>query len=96
MQVCQGIVLAAALMITGSASAQIEIWPENRCTPYERDDYPYPQSIEQRIVSKNQGIQIISPYTGEVFQSISETNIEHIVATPKAHDSGLCAVRPPR
>ena len=63
------VVTSALMMIAMPASAQIEISPENRCSPYERDDYPYPQSIEQWIVSENLGGQIISPYTGEVFES---------------------------
>ena len=32
-----------------------------------------------------------SPYTGRCFASLGETDIEHIVATSEAHDSGLCA-----
>lgn len=70
---------------------QIRIARENRCTPYNRDDYSYPQSIELRIISENLGGRITSPYTGETFASRGETDIEHIVATSEAHDSGLCA-----
>ena len=32
-----------------------------------------------------------SPYTGEVFSSVKQTDIEHIVALSEAHDSGMCA-----
>ncbi len=85
------LVLAAILAISSSASAQITIAPENRCSPYDRSDYSYPQSIELRIIAENLNGQIISPYTGEIFSSRSETDIEHIVATSEAHDSGLCA-----
>ena len=35
--------------------------------------------------------RISSPYTGEVFASTRETDIEHIIALSEAHDSGLCA-----
>ena len=35
---------------------------------------------------------IYGPYTGTWFESIRETDIEHIVARSEAHDSGLCAV----
>lgn len=63
---------------------------EDRCSPYDRDDYPYPQSVEDLIIAALGGIY--SPYTGEVFTSKRETDIEHIVATSEAHDSGLCAV----
>ena len=34
---------------------------------------------------------IYGPYTGTCFVSASETDIEHMVATSEAHDSGLCA-----
>ena len=30
----------------------IEIAPEYRCAPYNRDDYRYPQSVEPKIVEK--------------------------------------------
>ena len=87
------IIVAAAAALTAaiSVSAQITIAPENRCSPYNRSDYSYPQSIELRIIAENLDGEIISPYTGEVFTSRSETDIEHIVATSEAHDSGLCA-----
>ena len=92
MKAAQKAVIAAALtLITAlSVSAQIEIRPEHRCSSYNRSHYYYPQSIELRIISENLDGKIISPYTGEVFQSRSETDIEHIVATSEAHDSGLC------
>jgi len=65
--------------------------PENRCAPYERErDYPYSQSAEARIVA-SMGGRIYGPYTGRSFTSTRETDIEHIVATSEAHDSGLCA-----
>ena len=63
---------------------------ENRCSPYDSDDYPYSQSVEERIVSEMGGI-IYGPYTGTYFSSTRETDIEHIVARSEAHDSGLCA-----
>ena len=37
---------------------------------------------------------IYGPYTGRLFESTRETDIEHIVARSEAHDSGLCAVDP--
>ena len=63
---------------------------ENRCSHYDSDDYPYPQSVEPQIVNQ-QGGRIYGPYTGTYFASIRETDIEHIVARSEAHDSGLCA-----
>ena len=63
---------------------------ENRCTPYESDDYPYSQSVEQRLVTQ-MGNRIYGPYSGSYFQSTRDTDIEHIVAKSEAHDSGLCS-----
>lgn len=77
------------------ALAGAETWrgltvaPEFRCAPYERDDYPYSQSVEARIVSRMGG-RVYGPYTGRDFASTRETDIEHMVATSEAHDSGLC------
>ncbi|MCE2489099.1 MAG: excalibur calcium-binding domain-containing protein [Anaerolineae bacterium] len=68
----------------------IRVAPENRCSPYDRDDYRYSQSVELRIIAR-EGSQICSPYTNECFASRSETDIEHIIAVSEAHDSGLCA-----
>ena len=66
----------------------IVVAPESRCSPYDRDDYHYPQSVEARIV-RDIG-KIYGPYTGRCFGSPRETDIEHIVAVSEAHDSGLC------
>ena len=65
------------------------IAPEARCSPYNSGDYYYPQSVEAEIVAELGAI--FSPYTGEVFASTRQTDIEHIVARSEAHDSGLCA-----
>ena len=62
---------------------------ESRCSPYNSDDYAYPQSVETEIV-RRMGGRIYSPYTGTTFSSTRETDIEHIVAKSEAHDSGLC------
>lgn len=66
----------------------LTVAPEERCSPYNADDYRYPQSVEDDIVRKLGGV--ISPYTCESFISTRETDIEHIVARSEAHDSGLC------
>ena len=77
-------------------AADLGVWrglvaaPEDRCSPYNPDDYRYSQSVEQHIVASLGGI-ICGPYTGSWFDSTSETDIEHIVARSEAHDSGLCA-----
>ena len=70
----------------------ITIAPENRCSPYDSDEYRYSPSVEPRIVTAQGGIY--GPYTGTWFESIKETDIEHIVARSEAHDSGLCAAGP--
>ena len=64
--------------------------PEDRCSPYDSDDYPYNQSVENRIVEATNGL-IFGPYTGTNFEDTRQTDIEHIVARSEAHDSGLCA-----
>ena len=66
----------------------LTIAPEDRCSPYDADDYSYPQSVEDDIVRDLGGIY--SPYTCETFDSDTQTDIEHIVARSEAHDSGLC------
>ncbi len=71
----------------------LAVAPEHRCAPYNRADYPYPQSIEARIVGAQGGV-IYGPYSGRSFRTTFETDIEHIVAVSEAHDSGLCAADP--
>lgn len=66
----------------------LSVADEDRCSPYDSDDYSYPQSVEARIVFGLGGIY--SPYTCETFDSTRETDIEHVVARSEAHDSGLC------
>ncbi len=66
------------------------IAPENRCSPYDRKHYPYPQSVELDIIASMQS-RIYGPYTGRYFSSRRQTDIEHIVGVSEAHDSGLCA-----
>ena len=68
----------------------LTVAPEYRCSPYRSDDYRYPQSVEPQIVATMDG-RIYGPYTGRDFESIRQTDIEHIVARSEAHDSGLCA-----
>ena len=64
--------------------------PEYRCSPYDKNgDYPYPQAVEREIVRRLGAMY--GPYTGTCFGSTRETDIEHIVATSEAHDSGICA-----
>ena len=76
----------------GATWRGLTVAPENRCSPYDPDDYPYSPSVEPKIVEDLGGIY--GPYTGTWFESIRETDIEHIVARSQAHDSGLCAASP--
>lgn len=88
--------IAAAGIADRGQAVGAETWgglviaPEHRCTPYDRDDYPYSQSVEAEIVAAMGG-RIYGPYTGRYFLSTRRTDIEHIVAASEAHDSGLCA-----
>ena len=76
----------------GSTWRGITLASEERCSPYDSEDYPYSPSVEPKIVDGLGGIY--GPYTGNWFGSIRETDIEHIVARSEAHDSGLCAASP--
>ena len=82
-------------MLTGPLWAGSQTWnglivaEEERCSEYDPSDYRYPQSVEQEIAERQGGW--FSPYTGEVFESPKDSDIEHIVARSEAHDSGLCA-----
>ena len=88
------IALIAALGIQTNAVAQqtfrgVRVAPEFRCVPYDRDEYPYPQSVESQIIA---GIgKIYGPHSGQCFATSRETDIEHIVPLSEAHDSGLCS-----
>ena len=63
---------------------------EDRCSAYERRfDYRYSQDVELMIIDRLGGIY--GPYEGRFFSNRALTDIEHIVATSEAHDSGLCA-----
>ena len=67
----------------------LTVAPEDRCSPYDADDYPYSPGVEDRIVAELG--DVFSPYTCELFGSTAETDIEHIVARSEVHDSGLCS-----
>ncbi len=61
--------------------------PEESREPYDRGDYKYPTSIEQRIINKQGGH--FSPYTMRCSTDLEEPVVEHIVSFREAHDSGL-------
>ena len=91
------LVVSTVFLVTPAfAHAAPDTWrglvvaPEHRCSPYDKErDYPYPPSIEQEIL-RDLG-SVYGPYTHTCFTSARQTDIEHIVATSEAHDSGLCA-----
>ncbi len=94
--VLRALVSGFILLAAGSGQAEVGTWrglvvaPEARCSPYDRArDYRYSQSVEQAIVARMGAVY--GPYTGRYFASTRDTDIEHIVATSEAHDSGLCA-----
>ena len=68
----------------------LKLAPEKRCAPYDRADYPYPQSVERDIINE-MGDRTYGPYTGRYFEDRSQVDVDHIVALSEAHDSGLCA-----
>ena len=76
-------------LFSGNVWRGLTVAPEKRCAPYERRPYRYSSSVEYAIVNRTG--RIFSPYTGEVFSSVKQTDIEHIVALSEAHDSGMCA-----
>ena len=82
--------LCAPRVVDAETWRGLVVAPEHRCAPYERDDYPYPQSVEREIIVRMGG-RIYGPYTGRHFAGRGETDIEHMVAASEAHDSGLCA-----
>ena len=87
--------LVAGLFATVDSASSSTMWrglvvaPENRCAEYDGDDYDYSQNVEDDLVAEYGGVY--SPYTGEWFNSDTETDIEHMVARSEAHDSGMCA-----
>ena len=83
--------LAGAQGGAGSAESwrRLVVAPEHRCSPCDRPrDYRYLSAVEAGIVRRPGAV--VGPYMGTCFGSTGETDIEHIVATSEAHDSGLC------
>ena len=66
----------------------LRVEKEDWCTKYDRQEYPYPRSIEQAII-RVQGL--FSPYDLTCFHSPRESDVEHIVAIAEAHSSGMCS-----
>ena len=89
--------VVGAVLFFLSVAGRAEVWrglevePENRCSPYDRSDYRYSPDLEPSILEQMGGGPIRCSYTGQTYDSFRETDIEHVVATSEAHDSGLCA-----
>lgn len=66
----------------------LKVEKENWCSEYNREEYPYPRSIEREII-RVQGL--FSPYDLSCFSSPRESDVEHIVAIAEAHASGMCS-----
>ena len=67
--------------------------PENRCTEYSRDLYPY--SLRTVVSIPYDGEEgFYNLYTGRSFEQGEGLSIEHIVPLSEGHDSGLCAASP--
>ena len=65
----------------------LQVAPESRCSSYERSDYRYSPAIEKAVEARD---GLVSRYTGRTFAGTHETDVDHVVATSEAHDSGLC------
>ena len=74
-----------ALRNLQSLRVQAEDW----CTKYDRQEYPYPGTIEKRVIVAQGGM--FSPYDRTCFRDQRESDVEHIVALAEAHRSGMCA-----
>ena len=90
----RSVYILGLVLLAGGIQAEtwmgLEVEPESRCSVYDRDrDYRYSQSVEPAIAKRMGGIRC--RYTGKVYQSLRQTDIEHVVAVSEAHDSGLCA-----
>ncbi len=84
------LLIACFVPAWGETWLGLEVAPEHRCSEYDRADYRYPASVEPKILEAMGG-EIRCRYTGESLNSLSETDIEHVVGLSEAHDSGLCA-----
>jgi len=66
----------------------LNVEKEDWCSEYDRNDYPYPHSIEFVIIRTQGGM--FSPYDLTCFSSPRQSDVEHIVALAEAHRSGMC------
>ncbi len=90
----RSVYILGLVLLAGGIQAEtwmgLEVEPESRCSAYDRErDYRYSQSVEPAIAKRMGGIRC--RYIGQRYQSLRDTQIEHIVALSEAHDSGSCA-----
>lgn len=93
------VVVVLSVILAAHASAQdkmalrnlqsLRVQAEDWCTKYDRQEYPYPRTIEQRVIVAQGGM--FSPYDLTCFRDQRESDVEHIVALAEAHRSGMCA-----
>ena len=70
---------------------KITVAPENRCAPYDPKDYSYnSRELKAALIAAQEG-KLESRYTGEIFASPDEAELDHLIALSEAHDSGACA-----
>ena len=62
---------------------------EDRCSPYNRDHYTFPQDLKIQLYSEFAESE--STYDKTVIKGLGDFDIDHIIALSEAHDSGLCA-----
>ena len=66
----------------------LTVAPEEPCPSYDGNEWPYPSDLDQRYADRIGGF--FAPYTGRVYASAREVDIEHIVARHEAAQSGAC------
>ena len=97
--------MAVGTHVSAETYRGLTVAPENRCSDYNRSrDYRYSQSIERRIIERegytvDRDGKLNKPFPSKYKANLmltalwgrGGTDIEHIVATSEAHDSGLCS-----
>lgn len=87
-----GLALVALTVGSQETWMGLTVAPEDRCSPFDRDaDYPHSGELELKILERMGGGVPTCRYTGQRFDDLTGTDIEHVVAVSEAHDSGLCA-----
>ena len=66
----------------------LRVAPERDCASYDAREWSYPPDLDVRYASLIGGYY--APYTGRVFDTARELDIEHVVARHEAAQSGGC------